>query len=190
VLLAADGADGADGLSVCCWLLTVQEENRYAMELREGQGNVMGREGPTEVRAGGACHAAASRVERARAACFLARVADRDGPGPAPQQPPGQPQLRLRFFLIPLVGAPSPPCRPFLLRIPITAERKYPYPYPYPGLFLAPDGSQDDLLNTVWVVDSSQLPFYRAERYHQFHHGLGKKFPLVGWGAWPRGDGM
>ncbi|KXZ51831.1 hypothetical protein GPECTOR_11g270 [Gonium pectorale] len=35
-----------------------------------------------------------------------------------------------------------------------------------------------DVLNTVWVVDSDALPFYRAERYHQFHNGLGKIFPL------------
>ncbi|GIL79093.1 hypothetical protein Vretifemale_8383 [Volvox reticuliferus] len=38
--------------------------------------------------------------------------------------------------------------------------------------------TEDDILNTVWVVDSSQLPFYRAERYHQFHNGLGKVFPM------------
>ncbi|GLC60026.1 hypothetical protein PLESTB_001565000 [Pleodorina starrii] len=37
--------------------------------------------------------------------------------------------------------------------------------------------TEDDILNTVWVVDSAQLPFYRAERYHQFHNGLGKIFP-------------
>lgn len=39
---------------------------------------------------------------------------------------------------------------------------------------------QGDLLNVVWVVDSDKLPFYRAERYHQFHHGLGKLFSMVG----------
>ncbi|GIL63728.1 hypothetical protein Vafri_17744 [Volvox africanus] len=38
--------------------------------------------------------------------------------------------------------------------------------------------TEDDILNTVWVVDSGQLPFYRAERFHQFHNGLGKVFPL------------
>ncbi|GFR42666.1 hypothetical protein Agub_g3477 [Astrephomene gubernaculifera] len=38
--------------------------------------------------------------------------------------------------------------------------------------------TEDDVLNSVWVVDSDQLPFHRAERYHQFHHGLGKLFPL------------
>ncbi|PNW72863.1 hypothetical protein CHLRE_14g609400v5 [Chlamydomonas reinhardtii] len=36
---------------------------------------------------------------------------------------------------------------------------------------------EDDVFNAVWVVDSEALPFYRAERYHQFHNGLGKKFP-------------
>jgi peptide methionine sulfoxide reductase MsrA len=37
--------------------------------------------------------------------------------------------------------------------------------------------TEDDVLNTVWVVDSEQLPFYQAEVYHQFHNGLGKAFP-------------
>ncbi|KAG2491069.1 hypothetical protein HYH03_010514 [Edaphochlamys debaryana] len=37
--------------------------------------------------------------------------------------------------------------------------------------------TENDELNVVWVVDSEALPFYRAERYHQFHHGLGKRFP-------------
>ncbi|KAG2423641.1 hypothetical protein HXX76_015158 [Chlamydomonas incerta] len=37
--------------------------------------------------------------------------------------------------------------------------------------------AEDDVFNGVWVVDSEALPFYRAERYHQFHNGLGKKFP-------------
>lgn len=36
--------------------------------------------------------------------------------------------------------------------------------------------TEDDEFNTVWVVDSEALPFYQAERYHQFHDGLGKKF--------------
>lgn len=35
---------------------------------------------------------------------------------------------------------------------------------------------EGDLINVVWVVDSNKLPFYRAERWHQFHNGLGKKF--------------
>lgn len=37
--------------------------------------------------------------------------------------------------------------------------------------------TEEDLLNVVWVVDSNQLPFYRAEKYHQFHNGIGKAFP-------------
>lgn len=37
--------------------------------------------------------------------------------------------------------------------------------------------SEGDLLNTVWVIDSSQLGFHKAEMYHQFHNGLGKEFP-------------
>ena len=37
--------------------------------------------------------------------------------------------------------------------------------------------TEGDELNTVWVVDSNKLPFYRAEVYHQYHNGLGKKFP-------------
>ena len=36
---------------------------------------------------------------------------------------------------------------------------------------------EDDLLNVVWVVDSESLPFYQAEKYHQFHDGLGHPFP-------------
>eukprot|EP00983_Pelagomonas_calceolata_P070830 1150939-Pelagomonas_calceolata.AAC.2 len=39
--------------------------------------------------------------------------------------------------------------------------------------------SEDDILNVVWVVDSKQLPFYRAEKYHQYHTGIGKMFPWV-----------
>ena len=37
--------------------------------------------------------------------------------------------------------------------------------------------AEDDLLNVIWVVDSDKLPFYQAEQYHQYHNGLGKKFP-------------
>jgi peptide methionine sulfoxide reductase MsrA len=37
--------------------------------------------------------------------------------------------------------------------------------------------TEGDELNTVWVVDSDALPFYRAEKYHQYHNGLGKAFP-------------
>lgn len=35
---------------------------------------------------------------------------------------------------------------------------------------------EGDELNVVWVVDSGALPFYQAERYHQFHNGMGKSF--------------
>lgn len=38
---------------------------------------------------------------------------------------------------------------------------------------------EGDEINVVWVVDSKQLPFYRAEVYHQFHNGLGKAFPAA-----------
>lgn len=46
---------------------------------------------------------------------------------------------------------------------------------------------EDDVFNTVWVVDSDALPFYRAERYHQFHDGLGKKFSVRGFVGAGRG---
>ena len=36
-------------------------------------------------------------------------------------------------------------------------------------------GNEPDALNVVWVMNSDRLPFYRAERYHQFHRGLGNK---------------
>lgn len=48
-----------------------------------------------------------------------------------------------------------------------------------PGLGNAYEGGrarEGDELNVVWVYDSAALPFYRAERYHQFHNGLGKAF--------------
>jgi peptide methionine sulfoxide reductase MsrA len=38
--------------------------------------------------------------------------------------------------------------------------------------------TETDIINTVWVYDSDKLPFYPAEIYHQFHDGLGYKFPL------------
>ena len=37
--------------------------------------------------------------------------------------------------------------------------------------------SEGDELNTIWVIDSNEFPFYQAEIYHQFHNGLGKRFP-------------
>jgi len=45
----------------------------------------------------------------------------------------------------------------------------------FQGLVRKP--TEDDLMNVVWVVDSNQLPFYKAEQYHQFHNGIGKAFP-------------
>ena len=29
----------------------------------------------------------------------------------------------------------------------------------------------------VYIVDSSELPAYKAEVYHQFHNGIGKAYP-------------
>ena len=37
--------------------------------------------------------------------------------------------------------------------------------------------TENDQINVVWMVDSEKLPFYPAEMYHQFHDGLGYKFP-------------
>jgi hypothetical protein len=37
--------------------------------------------------------------------------------------------------------------------------------------------TEDDVFNSVWIYDSDQLPFYEAEMYHQFHDGLGYRFP-------------
>jgi peptide methionine sulfoxide reductase MsrA len=37
--------------------------------------------------------------------------------------------------------------------------------------------TENDQINLVWIVDSDKLPFYPAEMYHQFHDGLGYKFP-------------
>ena len=34
-------------------------------------------------------------------------------------------------------------------------------------------------IDAVWVVDSTVLPFNRAEVYHQFHNGLGASPPCV-----------
>lgn len=36
---------------------------------------------------------------------------------------------------------------------------------------------EGDELSVVWVVDSSKLPFYRAEQYHQYHRGMEGSFP-------------
>jgi peptide methionine sulfoxide reductase MsrA len=37
--------------------------------------------------------------------------------------------------------------------------------------------NEDDVFNAIWVYDSDALPFYAAEMYHQFHDGLGYRFP-------------
>jgi len=42
--------------------------------------------------------------------------------------------------------------------------------------FVGGRATESDIVNTVFVVDSTQLPFHRAESYHQFHDGIGKKF--------------
>eukprot|EP00241_Pyramimonas_parkeae_P012784 CAMPEP_0114232050 /NCGR_PEP_ID=MMETSP0058-20121206/4391_1 /TAXON_ID=36894 /ORGANISM="Pyramimonas parkeae, CCMP726" /LENGTH=263 /DNA_ID=CAMNT_0001343481 /DNA_START=110 /DNA_END=901 /DNA_ORIENTATION=+ len=39
------------------------------------------------------------------------------------------------------------------------------------------EGSEDDVVNTVFVMDSNKFPFYPAEMFHQFHDGLGHRFP-------------
>ncbi|KAL4418860.1 hypothetical protein ABPG77_002927 [Micractinium sp. CCAP 211/92] len=37
--------------------------------------------------------------------------------------------------------------------------------------------TEGDEFNTVWILDSNQLPFNQAEVYHQFHNGIGAAFP-------------
>ena len=42
-------------------------------------------------------------------------------------------------------------------------------------------GSEEDLLNTVWVMDSNTFPFFQGELYHQYHSnffgaGYGNKY--------------
>lgn len=50
--------------------------------------------------------------------------------------------------------------------------------------------SEPDALNIVYILDSSQLPFYRAEQYHQFHNGgaggAGQLEALLAAGVLPR----
>ena len=36
--------------------------------------------------------------------------------------------------------------------------------------------TEDDEVGKVFVYDSVSLPFFAAERWHQFHNGLGKSF--------------
>jgi hypothetical protein len=59
----------------------------------------------------------------------------------------------------------SPLLPPLLLHVHVPLQRQGP--------------RENDEINVVWVVDSEQLPFYRAEMYHQFHNGLGKAFPAA-----------
>lgn len=37
--------------------------------------------------------------------------------------------------------------------------------------------TENDAVNTVYIVDAEKLPFHQAEVYHQFHNGMGKSFP-------------
>ena len=37
--------------------------------------------------------------------------------------------------------------------------------------------TEDDAVNTVYIVDAATLPFHPAEVYHQYHNGIGKAFP-------------
>jgi hypothetical protein len=45
--------------------------------------------------------------------------------------------------------------------------------------FINGRATEDDAVNTVYVVDAQQLPFHQAEMYHQFHNGMGKSFPVT-----------
>ena len=35
------------------------------------------------------------------------------------------------------------------------------------------------MVNKVWVMDSRRHEFHAAEAYHQFHQGLGHRYPYV-----------
>ena len=50
---------------------------------------------------------------------------------------------------------------------------------PGTGNSMKPKPSETDIINTVWIYDSDRLPFFPAEVYHQFHDGLGYKFPVA-----------
>jgi len=50
---------------------------------------------------------------------------------------------------------------------------------PGTGNNMKPKPSETDIINTVWIYDSDRLPFFPAEVYHQFHDGLGYKFPVA-----------
>lgn len=43
--------------------------------------------------------------------------------------------------------------------------------------FVNGKATEDDAINTVYIVDAATLPFHRAEVYHQYHNGIGKSFP-------------
>jgi hypothetical protein len=43
--------------------------------------------------------------------------------------------------------------------------------------FVDGKATEDDAVNTVYIVDSDKLPFHQAEIYHQFHNGIGASFP-------------
>lgn len=63
------------------------------------------------------------------------------------------------------------PLRAISLCLPLSLGSLMPpaaFPPPCSG---AP--TEGDEFNTVWVLDSNQLGFNRAEQYHQFHNGLG-----------------
>ena len=36
--------------------------------------------------------------------------------------------------------------------------------------------TENDAVNTVYIVDSQSLPFHQAEAYHQFHQGMAADF--------------
>jgi hypothetical protein len=45
------------------------------------------------------------------------------------------------------------------------------------NIFIHGRATEDDAINTVYVVDAEKLPFHQAEMYHQYHNGMGKAFP-------------
>ena len=53
--------------------------------------------------------------------------------------------------------------------------------------------TEDDTFNTVYIVDTENLPFHQAEAYHQYHNGMGAAFPkeyLVGLKNTKKGQGV
>ena len=54
-----------------------------------------------------------------------------------------------------------------------------PPPHPHTTPHAALHGMSLHPIDAVWVVDSTVLPFNRAEVYHQFHNGLGASPPCV-----------